>query len=298
MLHALHKPYINLDDCLLVIIRVNTYVLFAMLNIHILKKLLTISVVLACLLSTAAEAKPEDTEGEQPRPDQEFHISDPLEPMNRFFFGIHEFIDMFLLKPASEIYEAITPDPIQHIALNFIRNLESPVIIANQLLQRDWEGATIAFERFLVNTTIGAAGLVDIAETQGLAYEAEDFGQTLAVWGIREDIYLFIPVAGPSSFRDSIGGTVDYMIDPVNRYAHNSDRRWIPIAKKTVAGLDKRADLDDLIEDTRRNSLDPYATFRNMYVQSRIAQIYDGQPPAVQIPDYEDDYEDNSGDWD
>jgi phospholipid-binding lipoprotein MlaA len=127
------------------------------------------------------------------------------------------------------------------------------------LLQGQIGDAGVTVARFLVNTTAGVGGLVDVASTHGLTYKQEDFGQTLAVWGMGDGFYLVLPIIGPSSLRDAGGLAVDTYADPVRLWAHNTDNEWVYYTRVMVDGLDTRARLVSAVQDLRRNSLDYYA---------------------------------------
>lgn len=218
-------------------------------------------------------------------------INDPIEPVNRAIFSFNNVLDLILLEPAAKIYNAVFPGFVRDSVQSFMRNLRSPLIIANNLLQGDIGDAGVASARFIINSTVGVAGLVDIASTQGLGYEEEDFGQTLAVWGLGDGFYLMLPVLGPSSLRDGVGRVGDMMADPVRIIAHNTDNDWIYYTRNAVEGLDNRARLVSAIEDLRKNSLDYYAAVRSAYAQKRASLVRDENPESSHaIPDYDEEY--------
>lgn len=206
--------------------------------------------------------------------------NDPLEGFNRAIFGFNEGTDILLFRPAAEIYRTVLPNPIRNGIRNFLRNLRSPLDIANNLLQGDLNGAEVATKRFLINTTAGVGGVMDIAADNGLPYRSEDLGQTLAVWGVPEGPFLVLPLLGPSNFRDAAGVAGEAYGDPLNLWATNTDRDEIPVVRGIVGGIDTRAGLIEPIDDMRRNSLDYYASLRSLYRQNRISEINNGQVPA------------------
>ncbi len=220
--------------------------------------------------------------------------NDPLEGFNRAIFGFNEGTDILLFRPAAEIYRTVLPNPVRNGIRNFLRNLRSPLDIANNLLQGDFKGAEVATKRFLVNTTAGVGGVLDIAADNGLPYRSEDLGQTLAVWGVPEGPFLVLPLLGPSNFRDAAGVAGEAYGDPLNLWATNTDRDEIPIVRGIVGGIDTRAGLIEPIDDLRRNSLDYYASLRSLYRQNRISEINNGQVPAgsesyPEFPEFPDD---------
>ncbi|MGQ9369831.1 MlaA family lipoprotein [Azospirillum sp. ST 5-10] len=213
--------------------------------------------------------------------DAYYEANDPLEPFNRAVFGVNEAADILVIRPAAEVYHTLTPDPLQDAVQSFILNLLSPLVIANELLQGDFEGAQLATGRFLTNTVLGAGGLADVASTAGMPYEPEDFGQTLAVWGLGEGPYLVLPLIGPSNVRDATGYAVDTVADPVRIWAYGTDQKDLLYARAGAGAIDRRSRVLSEVDDLRRNSLDYYATVRSLYRQQRAAQIRDSEQPAA-----------------
>lgn len=216
--------------------------------------------------------------------------NDPLEPVNRAIFWVNEGLDVAVIRPAAEVYRAVLPTPAQTGVRNVLQNLRSPLDLVNQLLQGDWDGAGTVTKRFLINTTLGIGGLIDVAGANGLPYEYESFDQTLAVWGVPEGPYLVLPLLGPSSMRDAVGFGAEMLADPVGNYASNTDRDWITYSRATATALDTRATYLDVLDDVKRNSFDYYASMRSLYRQRRDGWIRDGAPaPAdlVDIPDFD-----------
>ena len=141
--------------------------------------------------------------------------NDPLEPMNRYFFELNYAADELLFKPLAGWYYVALPNFAQDGVRNALRNVRSPVVLANDLFQGETDRAGVTVERFLVNSTMGVGGLFDIASRIGLDYHDEDFGQTLAVAGVGEGPYLMLPLLGPSNPRDAVGRAVDMLFDPL-----------------------------------------------------------------------------------
>lgn len=217
-------------------------------------------------------------------------LNDPLEPLNRYVFDVNDGLDILLLRPVADIYRGIVPEPIRTSVRSFLRNLRSPIDFANEVLQGDVEGAETAAARFLVNTTIGFAGLADVASDVGLPYTEEDFGQTLAVWGVEPGPYLVLPVLGPSNVRDTVGYAVDSLADPVNLYLRNNDASWLVFTRLGVDAVDRRSRTIELVDDLRASSIDYYAAVRSLYRQTRANQITDGAAGtgADEFPDFEE----------
>ena len=226
----------------------------------------------AALFAIAACASP----GGEPT-----QISDPLEVVNRAIFATNLALDTTVIEPAATIYRDIVPDPARDSMRNLMRNLESPVLLANDVLQRDIGAAGVTTKRFFINTTLGILGLFDRAADMGLVRRDEDFGQTMATYGVGPGFYLVLPIIGPSSLRDAAGGFVDYYFDPLNYYATNTDRRNITFLRTGIRGLDARARGIETLDDIERTSIDFYATIRSLYHQRRQSEIRNGAAPAL-----------------
>ncbi len=203
-------------------------------------------------------------------------INDPAEPTMRAVFGFNRGLDAALLKPVSKTYKDIAPEAVRVGVHNFLRNLRSPVIFINDVLQGEINRAGVTLARFLINTTVGILGINDQAAEMGLDFHDEDFGQTLAIWGIDEGPYLMLPVFGPSNPRDTIGLVVDFFLDPLNLVAFNTDRRWITVSRQSADAVDFRSRNYDEIKDLEKSSLDYYATVRSLYRQRRRDEIGNG----------------------
>ncbi|MCK5165746.1 MAG: VacJ family lipoprotein [Rhodospirillaceae bacterium] len=228
---------------------------------------------------------------------EQIEANDPLEPVNRVIFQVNRGLDTWFLKPAATFYQAMLPPQIQTAFSNFLDNLNSPVVLLNDILQGDSDRATNTFARFAINTTIGIGGLFDMAADMGYPDHSEDFGQTLGIWGIDEGPYIMLPIFGPSNPRDTVGLVADYFTDPITNWAINTDRRWVNPTRSGSESVDFRARNMEEIDDTERTSIDYYATVRSLYRQHRRDQIRNGEPnsmptisgmPAMDMPDMED----------
>ena len=202
-------------------------------------------------------------------------INDPVENVNRVIFGVNQAFDKVILKPVTFAYRSITPDFFRKGVSNFLHNLKSPVILVNDILQGEIGRAGDTVARFVINSTVGIFGLMDVAENLGFEQHNEDFGQTLAVWGFGEGPYLMLPILGPSNPRDAIGKVVDFFVDPINWWVAPDDNR-IPIIRTAVTAIDLRDRLWDNLEEIDKNSIDPYASYRSMYRQRRSDEIRNG----------------------
>lgn len=244
---------------------------------------LTLCAMMAFGLSACAKSQNPDSTYKSAQ------ISDPIEPVNRGIFAFNNVIDLFLFEPAAKVYDTLLPSFVKDSIQNFMRNLRAPLIVANNLLQGDLSGAGVATARFIINTTAGIGGLVDVASAQGLAYKTEDFGQTLAVWGFGDGFYIVLPILGPSSLRDTAGLAVDTYADPLRIYAFNHDDDWMYYTRNAVEALDTRARMLKSIQDLRRNSLDYYAAIRSAYTQKRKSLIRNETPQtAYAIPEFDE----------
>ena len=209
--------------------------------------------------------------------------ADPLEPLNRTSFAVSNGFDKVLLKPVAKGYEFIIPSIVRRGVTNISRNLRTPLDSVNNLLQGKPRAAANDLGRFVVNSTIGLAGLFDHATTMGLDQNTEDFGQTLAVWGVPAGPYVYVPILGPFTLRDAFMIPVNQLADPMFYMKERSTRDKIYL----VRAIDLRQRLfaaEALIKD----SADRYVSIRESYLQRREYLIYDGDPPVDE--DFYDDF--------
>jgi len=218
---------------------------------------------------------------------------DPLESMNRGIYKFNDVTDKALLKPVATAYTKVTPSPIRTGISNFFNNLFSVTTILNDLLQLKFTQAFTDTGRFVINSTFGLAGFIDVAGMDGIPNHQEDFGQTLAVWGIHDGAYLVLPFFGPSTLRDTTGFLVDSMTtDPVN-YLHNIGEIRTSNQLRGANLINIRSQLLDAGDLIDQASLDPYAFMRDAYLQRRSAMISE-QSPQAKTSDSNDDF----GDYD
>jgi phospholipid-binding lipoprotein MlaA len=213
--------------------------------------------------------------------------SDPWEGFNRDMFAVHESVDQAVLEPVARGYRAITPRPVRRGVLNFLRNLRAPVIFVNDVLQGEVGRAGTTAARFGVNTTIGIAGVFDPATNMGLERHDEDFGQTLAVWGVDSGPYIFVPLLGPTTVRDGAGRVVDIALDPLT-WAEFDDVDKVRVGRTILAGVATRELVLETVDDIRRDSLDPYVTIRTSYGLLRDSAIQNGPADVEDLPEFED----------
>lgn len=202
--------------------------------------------------------------------------NDPFEPANRAIFGFNQDLDRAILRPAAEAYRSLLPDAVRSGVRNFLNNLASPVIFANDLLQFDLGRAGTTLVRFVLNSTIGVAGLMDPATDIGHERHDEDLGQTLAVWGFGEGPYLMAPALGPLNVRDGIGMGVESYLNPVNLYLDRVGEDWAIYALFGLDAVDSRSRNIETFDEIERTAIDLYATVRAGYRQSRNNAIRNG----------------------
>jgi phospholipid-binding lipoprotein MlaA len=206
--------------------------------------------------------------------------SDPLEPMNRSVYRFNDAVDRAALKPAAKAYVKYTPDWFRTGVGNFFTNLSGPTTIINQVFQGKFAPAGQDTLRFLINTTLGWGGVLDVASGANLPQHNEDSGQTLGRWGVPAGPYLVLPFLGPASVRDAPARIADDFSRPLHWYRSDATR-WGSLA---FNALDTRAKFLPL-EDALQQTYDPYAFIRDAYLQQRQFQVYDGNPPEEPIED-------------
>ena len=217
----------------------------------------------------------------------EEEVNDPLESLNRYIFDFNEFLQDLILRPVSQFYNENFPVTFRRGLSNFLDNLSSPVILANDILQGEFERALQTFGRAFVNSTIGMLGIADVASELGVEGHKEDFGQTLAVYGVGEGFYLVLPIFGPSNPRDTVGKfIVDPYLDPIGLWLDNTDRDELKYTLSGVRGVDEYAGIVEELNQVKKTSVDYYAAIRSLYRQKRKTEINNGSildlPP---IPD-------------
>ena len=210
---------------------------------------------------------------------------DPLEPFNRGVHQVNDLTDRVLLKPAAKGYKAVMPGFARKGVSNFFDNLGTPRSSLNNFLQGKPARGFDDIARFLFNSTIGLGGLIDVASRGGLEEYDEDFGQTLAVWGVGDGPYIVLPFLGPSNLRDTFVRPADIFLDPLIYYDETSVRDKLVVLR--IIDLRMRLlSADRLLEDSK----DKYITIRESYRQNRNYVIYDGDPP--EDDDFYDDFDD------
>lgn len=221
--------------------------------------------------------------------------NDPLEPTNRVIYAVNDGLDTVFLRPIALAYRNFLPDPVQRGVHNVLSNLNSPVLLANDMMQGKPRRAGDTLVRFVVNSTAGVAGIFDVADGLGYKYHDSDFGMTLASWGVGDGPYLFLPVLGPSNPRDATGFGVDIALDPLTWIGKGRTVTNLGLVRTGLSAVDARAGVLDDLDKIKKQALDPYATIRSVYRQYRRAKIkaaqddnratyptaWQSQPPAA-----------------
>ena len=205
-------------------------------------------------------------------------IKDCSEKFNRATFAFNKALDGIIFKPVASAYRVL-PSPVKTGVSNSLDNLSNLVTIPNNILQGDFAEAGVNTGRFIINTTIGVLGIVDVASYLGVReYKKEDYGQSLAKAGVGPGCYIVLPVLGPSTARDTIssignfvGGDAWYNVTVRNATQYFSDFDYY--ASKVTSGVDFRAKNFDSIENLEENSLDFYASVKSLYLQDRQQKI-------------------------
>jgi phospholipid-binding lipoprotein MlaA len=206
----------------------------------------------------------------------EYHeTNDPLEPTNRVFYAINNGLDTVILKPVAQAYRAVVPQPVRTGIHNVLVNLGTPVTLGNDILQAKPRRAGDTLMRFVINSTVGVAGLFDVADKWGYPAHDADFGITMALWGMPSGPFLFLPVLGPSDPRDFAGFGVDLAADPFTWVGKGIEVTALKWTKTVVNAVDSRERVLDALDEIKKTALDPYATFRSLYRQHRESQISD-----------------------
>jgi phospholipid-binding lipoprotein MlaA len=219
--------------------------------------------------------------------------SDPWVGYNRGMYKVNDAIDRATFKPVAKGYQKITPKWLRTGISNFFTNLGTPWVMVNELLQGKPKLMAQDTCRLVLNTVVGLGGFIDVAGKLDMEKHDEDFGQTLATWGVPSGPYVVLPLVGPSTVRDGFGRVPDYFARP-QRYA---DIDWKTSTAVTAVDVTQtRESLLDL-DATLQQTFDPYAFVRDAWMQRREYLIYDGNPPAESLEDeFKDDLDSDAAD--
>ena len=209
------------------------------------------------------------------------NAADPLEPINRSIYRFNDAVDRAVAKPVAQAYEDVVPLPIRIMAGNFISNLDDAMVTIHDLLQLKFTQAASDGTRFIINSTFGVFGLINVASR--LEKHNEDMGQTLGYWGVGSGPYLVIPFLGPSSLRDSVGLYTDTEASIPGRTKNVRNRNQYYLA----SFIHRRAGLLDKGEVLDEAAIDRYGFLRDTYLMYRKNLVYDGNPPRMKY-DFDD----------
>ncbi len=223
-------------------------------------------------------------------------VKDCFEGLNRATFALNQGLDKAIFKPVAKAYRTL-PSPVRTGTSNALINLSSLVTIPNNVLQGDLKTAGINTGRFIINTTVGIFGIFDVATKMGFSeYEKEDYGQTLAVWGVGPGCYVVLPVLGPSTIRDTAGSFINVMGgDPYYNVSAHGNNEYLDksdyMLTKTLTAVDFRSKNLEAFDNLEKNSLDFYASVKSLYLQDRERKIANTKRNATIEIIYEGDWE-------
>lgn len=212
--------------------------------------------------------------------------NDPYEAQNRKVFEMNQTLDRNVALPVATFYVHAVPEPMRDGIHNFLVNLDVPVTFANDVLQGEAERAVDLLGRFVINSSVGVGGLVDVAAKVGVPEHEADFGETLAVYGVPEGPYLVLPLFGPSNPRDAVGLAVDDTVASPWFWISWRSSIYYKLADDVMDVVDKRAQAIDTIKELERSSVDLYATERSLYRQHREAEINHGKSNLENLPNF------------
>lgn len=220
-------------------------------------------------------------------PDDETTPGDPFERTNRGFFKTQSSIDRRFFQPVAKAYQTVIPKPVRSGLRNIIRNLSEPIVFINDLLQLRPGRALRTLGRFVINSTVGLGGAIDVAQALDLPYRANGFGNTLGRWGVGPGPYLYLPLIGPTTLRDLLAGQIDGLVLPLG-VGFPFNRLDYQLSRTVVSTIDKRAEAEEDLQALFSGAADPYATLRSVYLQSREAAIADARGKLIELAPLDD----------
>ena len=258
------------------------------INLNMLRKL-AIIIVTAILLSVSANAGSDGELSLKKSSSKNINeTKDCFEKLNRATFAFNQGLDKAVIKPISKSYRKL-PDPIQSGTSNAVKNLSNLITIPNNVLQGNVRTAMINTGRFVINTTVGLLGTIDVANKMGFPkYEKEDYGQTLGAWGFGPGCYLVLPVLGPSTVRDTGGSFANvFGGDPFYNASIHGNNEFLSegvfLTTKALNGIDFRANNIESFENLEKNSLDFYASIKSLYLQDRENKIKNNKKGKIDV---------------
>lgn len=213
--------------------------------------------------------------------------SDPWEGFNRKSYAFSQWLDRVAIRPGAIFYKRVVPSPIRTGLRNAFQNLGEPLVAVNDAIGLRPSDFARSSGRFVVNSTVGLAGLVDVMAHEGVPHHDNGFGLTLGRLGVKPGPYIYLPVLGPTTVRDGFGQGVDVALNPFTwiNYPH---RTGVGISTGIVGGVDLRGQVDDDLKRLKGMSTDEYATLRSFYLQNRQSQITGGVVDVNALPDFDD----------
>jgi len=213
-------------------------------------------------------------------------IYDPWEHANRGLYKFNDGLDRAVLRPAALGYKRALPRPVRTGVRNVLNNIGTPNTLVNDLLQGRVGLGGKSAARFVINSTVGIAGIFDVASPMGIPAHDADFGQTLGRWGLPPGPFLYVPVFGPSDLRDGAGRIVDGFVSILSLHDLHVTTPY-RVGIEVVDGVDSRLALDSTIEDVKHTATDPYATERSAYLQNRQSLVVDSKQAIDQLPSFD-----------
>jgi len=223
--------------------------------------------------------------------------NDPLEPLNRTLFKADQVLGKVLMQPIISGYRAVVPYRGRKSVNNFMNHIRSPITLVHNVLQGDIDRAGVTLGRITINSTMGFFGLFDVGGQIGLPHHSEDLGQTMAVWGAEEGPYVYVPLLGPSNFRDGFGFMVDaLLIDPLGWYlpSPRNNLKWAQRGRFGALLVATKDATIDATDELQASSLDYYSALRSAYRQTRANEIRNGAPAPLEDFDGFEDFDDMS----
>ena len=211
--------------------------------------------------------------------------NDPAEGFNRAMHGFNKGVDTVVVRPLSKGYEYAVPATFKHVINNEVRYVQLPITFANSILQGNVERAGDTLARFFVNSTLGGLGALDPATEIGIPEHSEDFGQTLAVWGVGSGPYIELPLLGPTTVRDGIARVGDTALNPLTYVGQGATTQAIKAAETPVRIVDTRFRFGKLLDEALYESADSYTIVRNTFLQRRRNAILNGKIDVDALPD-------------
>ena len=258
------------------------------INLIMLRKFAIIFVTATLLFVNANAASDGDLALKKNSSNNIKETKDCFEKLNRATFAFNQGLDKAVIKPIAKSYRKL-PDPIQSGTSNAVRNLSNLITIPNNVLQGDVKTAIVNTGRFVLNTTVGLLGTIDVANKMGFPkYEKEDYGQTLGAWGFGPGCYVVLPVLGPSTIRDTGGSFVNvFGGDPFYNASVHGNNEFLSeglfLTTKALSGIDFRANNIESLDNLEKNSLDFYASVKSLYLQDRENKIKNNKRGNIDV---------------